>query len=453
MSLRPLHQDYQPATTVRYSPKPLPQAAPVYDIPVSQFEGMVARRNDRDVFHYVETMMMPADIEVDEAYPVFVPPDGLVVCDMGETGFGVYTERPYRAGDVVCVYAAECISNTPRSNKNLSLLKQEDLSPEPIGGSTFTRVQKRVNEEMSKPISERKPLNPMCDASHYGGVGSLMQSLPVSSALVAEEKKIIAAANLKVETRSLSTKSGQIVRFAVLKATCDIVAGSQLGFDYDLQLEAMGISPLVFDKLGNAWPQEMLINHEECIGLLDTVWSLRQHMGDNLQRLLYLYSPHFIETVKQTCQIDEKDLLDWLAGLPQSGQLSERVVDELVKAGYERDHYPYTAMFYLQNKLAVRQLCLVKRYKKYGSSLAALPRMARIAAVMGDESTLCLLLRLRVNINEPGPATGVTALHKAREKGRASIVSLLLHHGANPIAKSTDGAVAMPLEEAVVLLR
>lgn len=67
----------------------------------------------------------------------------------------------------------------------------------------------------------------------------------------------------------------------------------------------------------------------------------------------------------------------------------------------------------------------------------------RVAAYQGDLPALKLFIALNVHVNEPGPSTGQTALHRATQAGHISCVEFLLASGADKNIPDNKGKTAM----------
>lgn len=450
LELRPLHSGYVGPTMVRYSSRPLPKGAPVIEMPVKKFEEMVAKRRGIPEFHYTESMMIPSDITFEEGVvPGLEMPEGLVVCDMGQTGLGVYTKTEVPAGKVVCGYACEAFSRKKGSTEALLLLKLGSDVPKPKDGDlssdsfrdTYSGI---IDAIMDTPIAERKILNPICDGRYYSGVGPLMQSLTEPKELDEDNRGFVATCNLRIEIRIAVTSAGQELRYAVLVATEAIPAGSQLGFNYDSLLSQAGIARLAFDKQGNCFPLVMSYYGSKERQHFKKGWQYREVWGhENASMLLHVYTPRFLDDLKNHDDIRETELLDGLAALPENGKLTVKQVSEMAEIDYSKGYYGFSAMHYLQNKLELRKLCCSKEYRRYKASLEDLPRLARVAAMLGDLKAIEVLINMRVNISQPGAKTGTTPLHISERTKNDAMTSLLLRGRADPRAVNDVGKRAV----------
>ncbi len=180
---------------ILFSDKPLPLSEEIVKVPVEEFQKFIATRRGIDSFLYTESLQVPDWVEVDSSHFLkfqnLNPSEKLVVCDMGETGLGLFTKDRIEEGEIVAIYAGSVDIEDKQDPYAMTC-----FSPQYYRG--------RLNEIMEKPIDQRDGIiNLIYSANKVGGLASFMQSLPSPQRLMDHDGifcESIAAANLNQET-------------------------------------------------------------------------------------------------------------------------------------------------------------------------------------------------------------------------------------------------------------
>lgn len=286
----------QRAAHINYSDKPLPLNDDIQLLPINAFEQLVAKHRDIPSFHYTETLMVPKKFieKIDTSNLLkFSIPDSLVICDMGETGMGVFTQEFIQEGTIVFAYAGLAISDHYDDPYSLYLIDYDEY--------------KILDKLLKTEVDKRPTLNPLCTSKNIGGIAGFTQSLTHVDRLQ-DNRGIIVTQNLAPCTVNLKYGTVQEIRICYFRALRDILPDEQIGMDYgEYYFSSRGIKPLLFTHEGHAMPEEMVCYSDELFGMLEcalyenninyvssilsaTHPSILTHLGDNemarLQKML-----------------------------------------------------------------------------------------------------------------------------------------------------------------------
>lgn len=229
------------------------------EIPLAHFEIQVAKWRGLASFAWISSNVIPYCVKqkYEELVKSFLPPfetiatldryfknpTPLLIVNMGDCGYGLFSKSKIKKGTPVCTYAGKLIPSDSNFEGRADRQYTVGVRTSSVLTAIFQANTENTDFEITLDRSQHFPA--FIDGSEYGNWGSFLQHLPTKDKI----------ANKAVATANLITIGADYRYYPCyyFKAARDIEANEILGFDYgENYWKNQNKSPLFFDKYGQA---------------------------------------------------------------------------------------------------------------------------------------------------------------------------------------------------------